>query len=110
MSEQTITIEMRHAMTDMPACRLCQCEPFVSQSGFASHPVGNACCPLWGVRMTSAQWAILMSVPETAIVYESLTVREAKEYLAKGITYAQRANENSGLYKPKLSSKMGEQQ
>lgn len=97
-------------MTDMPACRLCQCEPFVSQSGFASHPVGNACCPLWGVRMTSAQWAILMSVPETAIVYESLTVREAKECLAKGITYAQRANEDSGLYKPKLSSKIGEQQ
>ena len=95
---------------DLPRCKLCQREPFVSQSGFASHPVGNTCCPMWGVRMTSAQWAILMIVPEPAIAYDSLTVKEAKEHLAKGITYAQRANENSGLYKPKLNPKMGEQQ
>jgi len=97
-------------MTDLPRCKLCGAEPFVSQSAFATHPVGNASCPQWGVKMTSAQWAILMSVPEPAVVYESLTVREAKECLAKGITYAQRANEPSGLYKPKLNPKMGEQQ
>lgn len=55
-------------MTDLPRCKLCQCEPFVGQSGFALHPVGNASCPQWGVKMTTAEWTALMGAGGEPVV------------------------------------------
>lgn len=89
--------------------KLCGAFPVRLYNGDMRHR--NRQCSLRGMgAVTAEQWAALMGVPEPAIVYESLTIKEAKEHLVKGITYAQRANEASGLYKPKLNPKMGEQQ
>ena len=93
-------------MTDLPKCILCGAEPIAHHNDLL-HPFAD--CPMDGSRTMSAdQWAALMGEPERAIVYEPLTVLAAKTYLANYMYYCQ--HESSGLYKPKLNAKMGEQQ